>query len=118
MNDTTTTLDVHQCTQCGKTLFPARYFCPACGGANWRRYVAQTGTVMETTIVRHRAGAPGAAPLYLATVHTDAGPAVIACSATPLADKTRVSLMVDAAHRIVASALDTPEPSGDRYADQ
>jgi uncharacterized OB-fold protein len=118
MNDAMTSLDVHQCVQCGKTLFPARYFCPACGGADWLRRVAQTGTVMETTVVRLRVGEPGAQPLHLATVRTQAGPVVIAHIDALLADKTCVSLAVDSSHRIVAHALDTTETSGDQYADQ
>lgn len=118
MNDVTTPLEVYECTQCGKTLFPRRYFCPACGGENWLACTTQTGIVMETTVVRHRAGEAGPQPLHLASVCTQAGPVVIARMEAPLADKTRVSLAVDTAHRIVASTLDTPENSGDHYVDQ
>jgi len=41
------TLKVFQCTQCGATLFPARYFCPACGGGQWRECAVQRGTLAE-----------------------------------------------------------------------
>ncbi|MBB3257181.1 hypothetical protein F4827_002272 [Paraburkholderia bannensis] len=120
MNGATTSLEVHECTQCGTTLFPARYFCPACGGKNWLARTTQTGVVMEATVVRHRAGEGegGASPLHLASVRTQAGPVVIARMEMPLADETLVSLAVDALHRIVAHPIDTTGLAGDHHVDQ
>ena len=98
-------LDITQCAQCGLKLFPARYFCPACGGNAWTRCVAGSGTVMESTVVRHRAGEQEAHAVHLATVRTSEGPVVIACLDAPVPDGTSVRLEIDGAHRIVARSL-------------
>ena len=98
-------LDITQCAQCGLKLFPARYFCPACGSNEWTRHVAGSGTVMESTVVRHRKGDQGAYAVYLATVRTSEGPMVIARLDAPVRDGTSVRLEIDDAHRIVAHAL-------------
>jgi len=97
-------LDIMQCTQCGLKLFPARYFCPTCGGNEWTRCVAVTGTVMESTVVLHRAGEQGTQPLHLATVRTDQGPMVIARLDMPVPDGTCVRLEIDDTQCIVAVA--------------
>ncbi|MBN4666520.1 rubredoxin [Pandoraea nosoerga] len=96
------TLSAFQCTACNHTLFPARYFCPNCGGADWQSVPLGVGTVAETTVVRQRVGLPNAAPLHLASVLSVAGPVVIARSAAALHAGDVVRLTVDSAGAIVA----------------
>lgn len=97
-------LEVLRCAACGTTLFPARYFCPACGGDAWTRLPVQGGTVAAATIVRHRAGAPDGSDVHIADVATDAGPVVVARLPGPLAVGAAVALEIDAEHRITARA--------------
>ncbi|SAK75795.1 hypothetical protein AWB76_04963 [Caballeronia temeraria] len=98
-------LDVTQCTQCGLTLFPARYFCPSCGSNAWTRCTVESGTVMESTVVRHRAGERDSPPIYLATVRTDAGPVVVARLNAAVPDGSAVRLEVHDDQCIVAVAV-------------
>lgn len=98
-------LDITQCTQCGLKLFPARYFCPTCGASQWIRRSVESGTVMESTVIRHRAGEQEAHALHLATVRTNEGPVVIARLDGPLPDGAGVRVAIDDTHCIVASAL-------------
>ncbi|MFM0348493.1 zinc ribbon domain-containing protein [Paraburkholderia sp. RL17-347-BIC-D] len=99
------TLKVSQCTQCGMTLFPARYFCPACGGGQWRECAVEHGSVAESTVVRHRVGAQGGGNVHLASVATSAGPIVIARLAAGMQPGDSVSLDVDDSGRIVGRAV-------------
>jgi uncharacterized OB-fold protein len=87
-------LTVFECKVCGGTVFPRRYFCPACGASEWREREAGSGAVAESTVVRHRAGAAQQGERYLSTVATDAGPRVISVSNAPLAAGCRVRLAV------------------------
>ena len=98
-------LDITQCTQGGLKLFPARYFCPNCGGEEWARRQVRSGTVMESTVVRHRAGERDAQALHLATVRTSEGPMVVARLIPPVMDGATVRLEVDGDQCIVALAL-------------
>ncbi|MFM0666926.1 zinc ribbon domain-containing protein [Paraburkholderia sediminicola] len=99
------TLKVFQCTQCGMTLFPARYFCPACGGAQWSECAVERGNIAESTVVRHRVGAQGGGDVHLASVATSAGPIVIARLEAAMQSGDSVSLDVDDAGRIVGRAV-------------
>ena len=99
------TLKVFQCTQCGHTLFPARYFCPACGAGQWRECAVERGIVAESTVVRHRVGAHGEGGVHLASVVTSAGPIVIARLEHALRSGDAVSLDVDAAGRVTCRAI-------------
>jgi uncharacterized OB-fold protein len=99
------TLAVLQCTQCGTRLFPARYFCPSCGGHDWIERVVAYGTVSESTVVWHRASENAAHAVHLASVTTNEGPIVIARLEDPLQDGTRVRLDLDEVHRIVARPI-------------
>lgn len=101
----TKTLEVFRCTACGTTLFPARYFCPACGGARFAVLAAARGTVIAATAVLHRVGAQTGGELHLASVATDQGPVVVARLDAPVAAGAAVALDVDAGHRIQAHAL-------------
>jgi uncharacterized protein len=96
------TLKVFRCKQCGRMLFPARYFCVICGGAEWDEHVVERGTVAEATVVRHRIGEQQRGDVHLASVATSAGPIVIARldQATPAGDE--VYLEIDEANRILA----------------
>ena len=67
-----------QCKEGGATLFPARYFCPACGGAEWGTRTVECGRIAESTVVRHRIGAQAGDDVHLASVLTSVGPIVIA----------------------------------------
>ena len=95
-------LSVFECKQCGTTLFPARYFCPACGSDQWRERVVERGTVAESTVVRHRVGALGGHDVHLASVATSAGPVVIARLEWAMQSGDTVSLVVDEAGCILA----------------
>jgi uncharacterized OB-fold protein len=95
-------LEISQCAQCGLTLFPVRYFCPTCGGSEWIKRAAESGTVTESTVVRHRAGEQEAHALHLASVRTSAGPVVISRLDAAVIDGTGVRLEVDDANCIIA----------------
>lgn len=95
-------LQVFACVACHATVFPARYFCPACGGAQWRALDAESGTVAETTVVRHRVASDGGADVWIATVTTDAGPSVIARLDGEATAGDTVSLRVDDQSRLLA----------------
>jgi uncharacterized OB-fold protein len=99
------TLRVFQCTQCGVTLFPARYFCPACGGGQWRECAVEHGTLAESTVVRHRVGAPGDGDVHLASVVTSAGPVVIVRLEQAMQFGDTVSLDVDEAGRVTGRTI-------------
>ncbi|WP_321927437.1 zinc ribbon domain-containing protein [Paraburkholderia guartelaensis] len=99
------TLKVFQCTQCGHTLFPARYFCPSCGGGQWRGCVVERGTVAESTVVRHRVGAHVDGDVHLASVVTSAGPIVIARLTHVMRSGDAVSLDVDDAGCVTGRAF-------------
>lgn len=98
------TLKVSQCETCGSTLFPSRYFCPACGGSEWSERVVLDGTVGESTVVRHRVGADDVREVYLASVITSAGPVVVARLDQPLESGSAVRLEMDGENRILAHA--------------
>jgi uncharacterized OB-fold protein len=65
------------CSACGHAVFPPRLLCPRCGASEWREQTAERGTVEETTEAVFRTHAELEAH-RLASVHTDAGPVVIA----------------------------------------
>jgi uncharacterized OB-fold protein len=98
------TLKVFQCMQCEVTLFPARYFCPACGGGEWRECMVQRGTLAESTVVRHRVGAQDAGDVHLASVVTSAGPIVVARLDHAMQYGDAVSLDVDDTGRVTGHA--------------
>lgn len=95
-------INVFRCTHCDTTLFPARYLCPSCGGAEWSAFEAEGGTVTAATAVRRRVGADNGGDIHLASVATEAGPIVIARLDAPVEIGDVVSLALDAQHRIVA----------------
>jgi uncharacterized protein len=97
-------LEVFRCVACGSTLFPARYFCPACGGAQWSTQAVSNGTVLAATVVSHRVGAHATGAVHLASVETDAGPVVIARLEAEARKGEAVTLEVDAENRILARA--------------
>ncbi|MEW9586209.1 Zn-ribbon domain-containing OB-fold protein [Paraburkholderia sp. DGU8] len=99
------TLKVFRCKQCGTTLFPARYFCPSCGGAQWDECVSTRGNVAQATVVRHRIAAQAGAEVYLASVVTDAGPVVIARLDAAAQAGDAVSLELDEANRLLARRI-------------
>lgn len=96
-------LAVFECVRCATRVFPRRYYCRGCGGGQWREVEIAEGTIEETTVVRHRAGAGGRPEVLLAIVATAAGPAVIA-RLEAAADRGRpVRLRQDVDGAIVAS---------------
>jgi uncharacterized OB-fold protein len=99
------TLKAFQCRQCSTTLFPARYFCPACGCAEWGERVVERGTVAESTVVRHRIGAQGGSDVHLASVVTSAGPIVIARLDHAMQAGDEVRLEIDDAHCVIAHEI-------------
>jgi uncharacterized OB-fold protein len=99
------TLKVFQCMQCGAKLFPARYFCPACGGCQWRECTVERGIVAESTVVQHRVGAQGPGDVHLASVVTSAGPIVIARLEDAMQSGEAVILDVDDAGRLIGRAV-------------
>ncbi|MFK4446111.1 putative OB-fold protein [Caballeronia udeis] len=96
-------LTVSSCIRCGTTVFPARYLCPVCGGAEWSEIEAARGTVTALTVVRHRVGAHNSGGVHLASVAMQAGPTVIACLKSVAEKGDAVCLALDEQHRIVAS---------------
>jgi uncharacterized OB-fold protein len=96
------TLKEFRCKQCGAMLFPARYFCFACGGAEWDEHVVERGTVGEATVVRHRISAQQGGDVDLASVATSAGPIVIARLDRAMQAGDEVYLELDEANRILA----------------
>ncbi|MGU7768655.1 Zn-ribbon domain-containing OB-fold protein [Burkholderia sp. MR1-5-21] len=103
-------LAVFRCVQCGEALFPARYFCPTCGGAAWESVEVERGTVCESTVLRHRVAGSGDAGVNIASVRTDRGPVVIAAMEYAPADGEAVSLAIDENARITAWATGTRRP--------
>ncbi|WP_028217576.1 Zn-ribbon domain-containing OB-fold protein [Paraburkholderia oxyphila] len=99
-----TKLEVLRCADCGTTLFPARYLCPVCGGAQWTQQAVAHGTVLAATVVSHRVGASEPGAVHLASVRTDAGPVVIARLDVAARKGETVSLEVDEESRILARA--------------
>jgi len=99
------TLKVFQCKQCGSTLFPARYVCFECGGAEWRERVAERGTIDELTTVRRRIGAQDGSDVLLASVTTDAGPIVIARLERVMRAGDAVRLAIDEQSRVLARPI-------------
>ncbi|HKT95299.1 MAG TPA: zinc ribbon domain-containing protein [Paraburkholderia sp.] len=99
-----TILAIQRCNACGDAVFPARYRCPRCGAADWKREPAAGVAVEESTVVRHRVGAQGRGDVYLASVRTQAGPVVIARSDTALREGEAVALVIDDAMRVRARA--------------
>ncbi|HEY0295766.1 MAG TPA: zinc ribbon domain-containing protein [Bordetella sp.] len=93
-------LTVFRCARCGLVLFPARYFCPACGGGDWTGQAARRGRVTAATVVRRRAGAQE--DVHIASVATDAGPTVVARLPRALPVGAEVALDMDAENRIEA----------------
>jgi uncharacterized OB-fold protein len=87
------------------TLFPARYFCPACGGGQWSECAVERGNIAQSTVVRHRVGAQGGGDVHLASVATSAGPIVIARLEAGMQPGDSVSLDVDETGRIVGRAV-------------
>ena len=79
-------LTVFACAACGRTVFPARALCPACGGREWREIDADGGVVQAATSV---------AGVHLAEIRTDAGPLVVARAPAPAAPGQRVRLDAD-----------------------
>jgi uncharacterized protein len=98
-------LRVHACVACADVAFPRRLLCPACGANGFVEVAAGRGVVEQATTLHHRPGAGGGAPSCIGTVLTDAGPRVIARLSEALAPGTPVTLEVDEAGAILASAL-------------
>ncbi|AYQ92230.1 rubredoxin-like zinc ribbon domain protein [Burkholderia gladioli] len=99
------TLKVFQCKQCGSTVFPARYFCFDCGGAEWRERVVERGTVDECTTVRRRVGSQDGNDVLIASVTTDAGPIVIARLERNVRVGDDVGLAIDEQNRVLARPI-------------
>jgi hypothetical protein len=99
------TFHVFQCRQCATTLFPARYFCPVCGGAQWEERVVERGFVAESTVVRRRVGAEVGHDVHLASVVTSAGPVVIARIDQAMLSGTAVCLDIDDAGGVHAHCV-------------
>jgi uncharacterized OB-fold protein len=102
------TVDV--CERCGYAAYPPRILCPGCGGSKWRRQLAATGVVQETTVRRpvfKRRQLPGGnwldqSETRLGAVRTDLGPVVIARVPESARPGDRVRLQ---AHASTAIAL-------------
>ena len=105
----TTPLTVFACGACGHADFPRRLLCPVCGMDTFHEVDAGEGHVEETTVVRHRAGGGDADEgVALATVHTVAGPRVIARLDVSARRGDRVALTIEANGAIVARHTDSP----------
>jgi len=98
-------VQIFRCTRCGATLFPARYLCPACGNNAWSALDVARGTVIASTVVRHRVGTGNGGDIHLASVATQAGPIIIARLEQAVQAGDVVSLTLDAQHRIVGCRI-------------
>lgn len=98
--------NVFVCRACHAALFPARYFCPYCGGAHWMEEAVSSGTVLETTVVRHRLGVQDGNDIHLATVKTAPGPMLVVRLDGPTEAGTTVVLEIDDEMRILGRAGD------------
>ena len=94
------------CQQCHAALFPPRYFCPHCGSCHWKEDAVSSGTVLETTVVRHRLGVADGDPVHLATVRTTLGPMLVVRLDVPMEAGTTVTLEMDDEMRILGHAGD------------
>jgi uncharacterized OB-fold protein len=85
---------VGECQACGARRFPVPIWCHVCGSDNIKAKAVWSGTVAETTVVRH---APGRrlAPLQLGTVRLSAGGVVIARLEAPVGEGSRVHVFLE-----------------------
>lgn len=87
-------LEVTVCRACAWRGFPARLWCPACGGGELDAVRASTGTLEERTILHKAPGRELAAPVALATVAlVGGGRAVVRIEGDPAGE---VSIDVEA----------------------
>ena len=78
-------MTVSECRTCGYLAYPPRILCPNCGGSEWRKRLAGSGTVTEVTVRRpvfKRRQLPWGNWLdqeatRLAAVQSDVGPRII-----------------------------------------
>ena len=83
-----------ECEACGARMFPVPLWCHVCGSDRIGEVTETSGTVTETTIVRHAAGRP-LAPIRIATVHLTGGGVVIARLDAAGGEGDRVEISVE-----------------------
>lgn len=99
---------VYACEACEHAVYPPRILCPQCGGAAWRRMLAEHGVVEELTVRRpvlKRRQLPWGNWLdqeatRLASIRTDAGPRIVARVAEGVEVGDRVALALQASTAI------------------
>lgn len=99
---------VRACEACGHAVYPPRILCPRCGGAAWKRRLAESGVVEEVTVRRpvlKRRQLPWGNWLdqeatRLASIKTDAGPRIVARVPEGVAAGDRVVLSLQASTAI------------------
>jgi hypothetical protein len=80
-------LRLQRCDACGKTYFPPRPFCPACGSRKVSWFQASGKAVLWSYVIHHRQ-VPGFTPPYaIAVVQLAEGPRmmtnIVDCAQTP-----------------------------------
>ena len=79
---------LQRCTECSKSYFPPRPFCPKCGSRKVEVYKATGKAKLWSYVINHRPAAPGFTPPYaIAIVELDEGPRMMSnildCPQTP-----------------------------------
>jgi uncharacterized OB-fold protein len=85
---------VGRCEVCGARRFPIPLWCDVCGSDRIERIAETSGTVAETTVVRH---APGRrlGPVAVGTVRLSGGAVVIARLADGVREGDRVRVVIE-----------------------
>ena len=122
---------VSLCSACGHVTYPPRILCPACGGAEWTRRLADTGVLEEVTVrrpvMKHRQLPWGSwldqRETRLGTVRTDLGPLVVARVPDDATPGLRVNLQTHSSTAIavtghVAEAAAVPKGPAGRPGDR
>jgi len=99
---------VRACAACDHAVYPPRILCPRCGGAAWKRRIADSGVVEELTVRRpvlKRRQLPWGNWLdqeatRLASIRTDAGPRIVARVPEGVEVGDRVTLSLQASTAI------------------
>lgn len=83
-----------ECEACGARRFPTPLWCHVCGSDRIGQVTETSGTVAETTVVRHAAGRR-LAPVRIGTVRLTGGGVVIARLDAAASEGDRVEIDVE-----------------------
>ena len=66
-------LFIQKCSNCNKFTFPRKYFCSACGSAEFDPVSVNEGKVREISVIRHMLGQKDWKPRKIANIETALG---------------------------------------------